>query len=105
MPVREVVTKPKNFSYTYESLVEYIRSVIIERYGSLAAFVESNDFESVGFDNARTIKTNIYVYLSKGSKTKSLPVLSKLYKYLLDIELVGKVKVIRELIITSSREI
>lgn len=105
MPVRGVVRKRPTYSYTYESLVAHIRTVITEQYGSLAAFVESKDFEEVGFDNARTIKNNIYVYLSGNTKTKSFPTLKKLYQYLLGVELEGKVEVIRTLKITSNREI
>jgi hypothetical protein len=97
----------KVHTHTYEELLVRIRKHIDETYGGVAALIAHKDFtRKCKFESSEATHSKIYVYLSlpqngEGAKVKSFPVLQKLYKGLLGIELKNKIQVMRSQIITS----
>lgn len=99
------------FSYDYKELLKHIRSHIDENLGGVAAFVNSPTFAELGFSTDPKDKAKIYTYLSiptdseAAIKVKSLPVLKKLYKGLLGVNITSKMEVIRKQTIKSDKEL
>lgn len=98
------------YRYEYEKLLLYIRKHLDREYGGVANFLDSKDFVLSGFEDTPSEQAKMYTYLSlppegQKARVKSFPVLKKLYKYLLGINIKSKIKVSREQIILSDFKI
>lgn len=104
MPIRNT-----SESYEYDVLLKKIQKVIDEEYGGTAKFVESEKFLEIGFKDTKTERANFFTYLAnqtdKTKTVKSVPVLKKLFKGLLGVELTSRVEVIRKTHIISNKPI
>jgi hypothetical protein len=94
MPKRENKKQEKK-EYGYVDLLLHIRTVIDEEYGGVAKFIESDKFVEIGFEDSKSEKSKFHTYMAcqtdKTKTVKSFPVLRKLYKGLLNIELESKI--------------
>lgn len=94
-------------AYTYEELLIHMRKHIDKQFGGVAKFIESNEFLQCGLVNNKEERAKIFTYLSMPdslgkSKVKSFPVLEKLYKHLLGVEVESKIVVERKQILTTN---
>lgn len=102
MPVRkESGKKQEKHQYEYEYLLRHIRNYLDENFGGVSNFLETEDCKICGFEDTPNERAKMFTYLSlpaEGEKVrvKSFPVLQKLYKGLLGIEIENKIKVVRE---------
>ncbi len=100
--------------YDYETLAEGIRNHIINTYGSVTEFFNHEDFiKKCGFTKADKSSSSMFTYLSvptgeegpgKRKIVRSFPVISKLYRGLLGVELESKIKIERTQVITAENE-
>lgn len=108
MPRREPIKRERT-EYGYEELLAHMRTIINEQHGGVAKFVESPEFRKCGFADTPAEKRNFHTYMAvqsdKSKTVKSVPVLKKLYKGLLDIELDSKIVVVRTQVILSDAAI
>jgi len=106
MPKRET-KKRENSEYGYVELLLHIRAVIDEEYGGVAKFIESEKFLELGFEDTKSERSKFHTYMAcqtdKTKTVKSLPVLKKLYKGLLDVDLESRI--VRTQIIISEKPI
>ena len=108
MPKREE-KKTGGKQYSYEDLLSNMRTYLNENYGGVAKFLESEKFLEIGFQDTKAERSKLHIYLAnqtdKTKTVKSFPVLQKLYKGLLEIELTSRVEVVRTQIIISEKSI
>ena len=101
--------KSDTHTYSYEELLAKMQTLINEEYGGVAKFVETEKFLLLGFNDTKQDRSKFHTYLANQSdKTKivkSFPILKKLYKILLNIELEGRIEVVRKQIIISNKSI
>lgn len=94
--------------YSYEELLRGIRTHIDEAYGGVSKFLQHEDYTGkCGFVESERSKIFSYLSISKdgtfsASRTKSFPMVQKLYKVLLDIDLTSKIVVSREQVISCN---
>lgn len=86
--------------YQYGELLVRIRAYIDDTYGGVAKFLSHEDFKKCGFKGTKADGDKMYIYLSlpreeDSRRIKSFPVVAKLYKGLLGIELKNDIKVLR----------
>jgi len=102
MPVRGKKSPPKStHTYEYEALLRHIRKHIDAEFGGVTAFLKSDSFVSCGFVDTKRERSKMSTYLSlpkagELSRVKSYPVLKKLYKHLLGVNVNSKIIVSRE---------
>lgn len=91
-------------TYSYESLMDEVRAHIIEHYGGVAEFLRSEKYKEE-FGIGQKTKANVRIYLSNGANggkvTKSFPMLKRLYKLVIGIELEAQTIVTRTQVITK----
>jgi len=101
MPKRkEEISAGGTQTYEYEEVLRYIRKHIDEEQGGVSKFLNSDKYLECGFKDSPNERAKMFTYLSlpaegEKARTKSFPVMKKLYKGLLGVELVNKIKVIR----------
>ena len=107
MPKREEMEE--QFEYDYDEVLTKIRTKIDEEYGGVAKFLESAKFSEMEIGEGKSGKAKIHIYLAnqsdKSKTVKSFPVLKKLYKILLDVDLESKVVITRKQVILTSQKI
>ena len=102
MPVRSRKAAPKKkHVYEYEDLLRHIRKHIDAEFGGVTAFLNSDSFVDSGFVDTKKERAKMSTYLSlpkdgEASRVKSYPVLKKLYKHLLDVNVASEIVVSRE---------
>lgn len=92
--------------YAYEEVLKYIRKHIDEEQRGVSKFLHSDKYLGCGFKDSPNERAKMFTYLSlpaegETARVKSFPVMKKLYKGLLGVELVNKIKVIRTQMIES----
>jgi len=98
------------WNYTYKELLVHLRSQLDTRYGGVAKFLGTEDYLACGFEDNPKQEAKMYTYLSLPAegepvRTKSFPVLYKLYKGILGVEISSKIKVVRTQELHSSNEL
>lgn len=102
MPVRtERGRKQEKHQYEYEVLLKHIRKYLDDKFGGVANFLDSDEFKECSFKDTPNERAKMFTYLSlpadgEKARVKSFPVLQKLYKRLLGVEVESKIKVVRE---------
>ena len=88
-------------TFTYEDLLKRIRNYIDVTYDGVANFLKHSDLEKCGFGTDSKEAAKMYTYLAlpkegaEGRRTKSFPVVQKLYKGLLGIDIESDIVVTR----------
>ena len=109
MPKRPEIKK-EAIPYEYDELLRFIRSHIDAEFGGVSKFLDSPTFEELGFPTDDKEKRKMFTYLSlpaegEKKKVKSVPILAKLFRGLLEVELESKMKIVRTQLITSNKEL
>lgn len=109
MPKRKSNKKEgKRVAYSYEDLLLRIRTAITDKYGSLAKFIASDDFDAMGFEKNQAQKFYTYLSLPKEGvekKTKSFATIQALFKGILEVELDSEIVTTRTMTIFAEKEI
>lgn len=108
MPVREPLDREAQ-SYSYDELLMNVRRIIDDEHGGVAKFIGSEKFIEIGFKDTKSERGKFHTYLAcqsdKSKTVKSFPVLQRLYKGLLGVDLESKIKVERTQVILSNQHI
>ena len=91
--------------YEYEQLIDYLRTKLTAEFGSISGFMTELNFERINIKFTANEKSKMFTYLSLPVRTKSFPLIEKMYKEFLGIELVKKLKVVRVMSVYSTTEI
>lgn len=90
--------------YTYEELVTIIRFYLEKTYGGLAAFMRHDDFSRFGFEEADKARMFTYLVIPKSSeskRTRSVPMLQRLFNNVLGVGIKAEIVTIRTQVIRS----
>lgn len=86
---------------SYEGVLQYTHKKLIDKYGSITAFVGSEDYVGIGLEDTESGRANVLSYLSLprnggDKKVKSIPVIKTILKKIFNIEIESKVEVTRK---------